>query len=163
MAVLRDAMMKCEMMHKILPHCPSIFPMVAMMGGIIPCSSAAAVMMTMNYRMQSSSNNCIGAYLYLNPLVWPGGPPLRPCQGKGQGQSTSTSARQNIRPPSQPTAHAQGQGAKFRSFWNIRACKEVKLSFSFQGTICPFSDFFQKTHDFGAIISLSFDALNMLF
>ena len=57
--LLRDAMMKkwCEMMmmHKILllQHCPSIF-LIAMMTGIIPCSSAAAVTLTINYRMHSS-------------------------------------------------------------------------------------------------------------
>lgn len=113
MAVLRDAMtmMKCEMMHKILPHCPSIFPMVAMMGGIIPCSSAAAVMLTMSYRMQSSSNNCIGAYLYLNPLVWPGGPPLRPCQGKGQRQRQRARDKLGLPASPQPTHRARGQSS----------------------------------------------------
>ena len=83
MAVLRDAMMKCEMMHKILLHCPSIFPMVAMMmGGIIPCSSAAAVMMTMSYRMQSSST---AAWVHIS-VPW-----LGPVARYGTSWSTSTS------------------------------------------------------------------------
>ena len=126
MAVLRDAMMQCAMM-QILPHCPSIFPMVAMMGGIIPCSSAAAVMMTMNYRMQSSSNNCIGAYLYLNPLVWPGGPPLRCDHDKANAKVVNLNVNERATnyiglPASpQPKHRARGQNSgPFGTFGPIK-------------------------------------------
>lgn len=109
--LLRDAMtmMKCEMMRKILPHCPSIFPMVAMMGGIIPCSSAAAVMLTMSYRMQSSSNNCIGRCIPSQSL----GLARMSRQRSTSATSTINERATNYGLPAspQPTHRARGQSS----------------------------------------------------